>query len=87
MAAESSRSATHLKLQLARALSSCGEAAEGVSWYRGYLQVESGQAGVWYELGEALARAHQPREAAQAFRRMLEIAPRNAGGELGLAQA
>ncbi|MGH9449431.1 MAG: tetratricopeptide repeat protein, partial [Terriglobia bacterium] len=79
-----------LELALARQLERCGDNAEAAAWYRQVLRVRSGDAVVWYELGEVLSRSDQPggaREAARAFAGMLELDPENAGAELGLAHA
>lgn len=86
-AAESSPDNPGLQLQLARTLSGCGQFSRAITQYREYLQKEPGQAAIWYELGQTLARARQPLEAEKAFGKMLKIAPENIGGELGLAQA
>ncbi|HLI30127.1 MAG TPA: tetratricopeptide repeat protein [Terriglobia bacterium] len=74
------------ELRLARALARCHEENKALTAYRQLLRSQPKDAAVWYEFGEFLAHNRQPAQAASAFQRMLALKPRNAGGELGLAE-
>src|SRR3954449_9873410 len=59
--------------------------ADAVRYYREFLAARPGDVNATINLGAALAQSGHPREAADAFRRAIELAPSNAMARRNLA--
>jgi tetratricopeptide (TPR) repeat protein len=72
---------------VAHRLTQAGRLAEAEVQYRAALDTDSGEVAAWVGLGELQLRRRDPREAVEAFRRAVELAPEDGDTRVRLGQA